>query len=194
MARIIKNKSGFHSSGKNAKEKAAQFGAHAKEHGWTGEWAESNDGSVTLTAYRGDSEMLQLIWSVENKYVAGTHTVAGHTLSVHNPSAASVLVRDEPSKERLHTAVRRQRMLGTPIADFVVSPKRYADVADDELEKMLPGRRITWINGISKELHTTVVGDKKMLKVIRNGEKSQVHFTDQFGYRAVYLDAIVSIG
>lgn len=194
MAKVVRNSSGYHSRGRDGVEKAQQFGAYCKEHGWSGDY-KLEDGVVHLIARRGENEVIEIWWSEAGKALPRpdlpVYTLAGESVKLLNVSAAAVRVANEPEHTRLREAVRKRRKrAGGPVAP--VNSTRFKDMPDDEIEHTLLGKRITWINSISGDVDSAEVLGRKTIKVYRNG-RDQVHFTDEAGFHAVYLDAIVSV-
>lgn len=192
----------FTSRGRTGPDKAVNFGTYAKGHGWTGKWSQDETTGIThLFCRRGESETVDIWWQPSGGIISEMlpiYTLAGEKIKCRNVSAAALIVRNEPDTSRLHKAVRKQRK-GFGVCETNGEAHRtdkYIKMADNELEQLLFGATVSWINSISGEVQTAEVGGKRTMKVIReveSGARDQVHFVDSFGFHAVYLDAIVSV-
>lgn len=194
----------FISRGKTGPDKAVNFGLYLKQCGWNGDWSiDETTGITHLVAYRGDNEKIEAWWGATGAQLENcqpTYTLAGRTIKTKNVSGAAAIACEEPDKNRMKTAVReRKRATVEGEAPAATRTDKYVQMADDALEKMMFGRPIAWVNGISGELQTAEVGGKKTFRIIRKIEsdtnaRDQIHFVDSYGFHAVYLDAIVSVG
>lgn len=98
-------------------------------------------------------------------------------------------------------------LLGTPDLRFVGNETlhEYKNLPFDPKDpngvnilRALIGRRITWVNSLSSELDTEVIDvsrnkGSKLYRLIRTADgRRYIEFVTNHGFRAVYLDAIVS--
>ena len=221
MTRVVKNPSGYVSHGRTAAEKADNFGKYAKSHGWQGKWSAKEEPHVVhLFCRRGESETIDIWWHANGSLILDrlpVYTLAGEKIKLRNVSAAAKVVAAEPDMSRLRKATRKQRrqmngdgpvkLSEDEISDYIAGMQGSLpfdhESTDEELKAVLKGRTVTWVNRFSGQLNSAVVSDNpKQFKVIRE-PKPQVHFVypvqrrtmiDTFGFRAVYLDSIVSVG
>lgn len=210
---VVKNPSGYRSSGRNAAEKAQQFALHAKAHGWSGKWTLDEESRILhLFARRGESETIEIWWHESGKAcpdMLPVYTLAGERIKLRNVSAAAVRVAGEPDVQRLKKATKRARrkltaLTGEKPAEEVVPIKGQYDfsgMTDEDIFDALAGRTIAWVNSISGQMDAAVVSlSKKQFRVVRNGH-DYVNFTQRAsrdgrfgdGFRSVYLDNIVSV-
>lgn len=198
--------------GRDALRKAEHFGKFAKAYGWSGKWSKDSDtGIVHLFCRRGENETIDIWWQANGcieAHMMPVYTLAGERIKCHNVSAAAKIAQNPPNHDRLKKAVRkRKRQTGIEYSDpaalvAVQGPLPFDHESDDaELEAVLHKRTITWVNSISGELDSAFVDADKQFQVIRkNGSEAcrgdQIGFCDPTagGYRAVYLNAIVSVG
>lgn len=198
MPRVIHNPSGFHSRGRSAREKAAHFGAYVKEHGWTGKWSEDEDtGLLHLFARRGENETIDIWWIIENGAahpdMLPIYTLSGEKIKCRNVSAAAAMAAKSEDDANERRAAARRTKPKTHKAHKVVKTTKYLQMRDDELEKLVLGRKIKWVNSISGDLEEAVVGGIKIKpRVVRNGH-ARLDFLCDEGFRSVYLDQIVSV-
>jgi hypothetical protein len=218
MARNVKDPSGYHSAGRTLQEKATNFGTFVKQFGWKGNFETDADGNVDLTAKRGDNEVITITW-----YKGGGgevwYTLAGQRIKCNNVSAAAKIAKDDPDPSRFRRAVRK-RKTDSAVEEF--TPEMLEDLqgslpfdhesSDAEIQEVLLGRTLTWINLTTGKVETAEVSDKpKHFSVCRNGH-DYVNFvypiparvlsrwgkdhmeSDTYGFRSVYLDRIVSVG
>lgn len=150
------------------------------------------------------------------------YTLAGEKIKCRNVSAIAVIAAKSADENRLKKAVRKQkRQWGIQESGEKVTKEQIEllqttlpfdhESTDQEVLDALYGRTITWVNRISGETDSaTVGGNTKHCKVIRNGH-DQISFVnpipqrvlaqfgkaqmdcDTYGFRAVYLDSIVSV-
>jgi hypothetical protein len=218
MARSVKNPSGYVSKGRGALEKARNFAEHCKDHGWTGKISEDEPHVVHLFARRGEVETIDIWWHANGSLMLDRlpiYTVAAERIKLKNVSAAAVRVSNDPDAARMAKAVRRQRrQLEGPngmepdgnIDEYITAvcgslPFDH-ESTDDEIKTVLLGRAITWVNRQSGQLDSAVISSNpKQFKVVRNGH-DYVDFVQaaatgfsQYGdgFKAVYLDSIVSV-
>jgi hypothetical protein len=197
VGKSVKNPSGYRSKGRTGMDKARQFAEHCREHEWEVKYSlDEERGVVYLFARRGDIETIEIWWSKEGKALPRpdlpVYTLGGERIKLLNVSAAAVRVASEPDVKRLQRAHRKTRKaLGQPVA--VTGSYDFSEHTDDEVEHELLGRHITWVNSLSGEFDSAQVAGRKTLKVTSENCKRQIHFTDESGFHAVYLDAIVSV-
>lgn len=207
MAKTVKNPSGYHSSGKTIQEKANNFGMFVKEHDWSGGYETLQNGDVKLTTKRGENEAIEITWFKAGGGVVN-YTLAGETVKCRNVSAAALIAQKQPDHSKLRKAVRRKRANieldeGSPIVQDVITSMQGALPFDREsnpaeLKIVLKNKQIAWINRLSGQIHTAVVGVNKQFKV--NEEKRYITFVEVVPrgfvpcFRSVYLDSIVSVG
>ena len=216
MARVIKNASGYVSHGRTAGEKAANFGEWAKQNGWSGTMNEE-DGRLHLFARRGEVETIDIWWFLNGSLDTSRlpmYTLAGEPIKLRNVSAAAKVAASEPDTSRLRKAARKQRRqldgatnvapedIDSYIAGMQGSLPFDHESTDEEIKVALKGRTISWINRRSGEVHSATVSDSpKHFKVVRNGH-DYIDFVypvprrtaiETYGFRAVYLDSIVSV-
>lgn len=202
MAKNVKNPSGYHSSGRTLEDKANNFGKFVKQFGWAGKWTKDQEsGNVSLFCRRGENETIEIVWHYGG---GGTvhYTLAGERIKCHNVSAAAAIAQKEPDATRLRKAIRkRRRQLG------VVDPEAVTEMLDDaqcslpfdhestdaEIKVALFNRSITWINRQSGQVSSAIVKGK-LFKVVRRTGRAYIDFVDDYGFHAVYLDSIVSVG
>lgn len=202
MAKNVKNPSGYHSSGRTLEDKANNFGKFVKQFGWAGKWTKDQEaGHVSLFCRRGENETIEIVWHYGG---GGTvhYTLAGERIKCHNVSAAAAIAQKEPDATRLRKAIRkRRRQLG------VVDPEAVTEMLDDaqcslpfdhestdaEIKVALFNRSITWINRQSGQVSSAIVKGK-LFKVVRRTGRAYIDFVDDYGFHAVYLDSIVSVG
>lgn len=196
MARSVKNPSGYVAKGSSANEKALQFGTHIREFGWAGKFDVDDDNLVHLTAHRDENETIDVWWEQDGRgklclEKLPVYSIGGDKTQCRNVSHAVQICESEADTTRLKRASSRARKAGTT---DIVAPKtdRFADMADDEIEKLLLGKSVAWINSLSGGVDTADVLGRKTIRVVRNG-RDYVEFTDKSGFHAVYLDAIVSV-
>jgi hypothetical protein len=200
MARVINNPSGFHSRGRTAREKAAHFGAFAKEHGWTGKWSEDEEsGILHLFARRGENETIDIWWIIANGAahpdMLPIYTLSGEKIKCRNVSAAAAHAAksEDDANERRAAARRAKPKKHAEHEHKVVKTTKYLEMHDDELERLVLGRKIKWVNSLSGDVEEAVVGGSKIKpRVIRNGH-DRLDFLCDEGFRSAYLDQIVSI-
>lgn len=107
--RIVKNPSGYHSKGKNPKEKVVNFATFIKEYGWTGSWKEDPEThDITLIAKR-DSELIEVFWNTPIPWPEVFYSYGGHQIKCRNVSAAAKIAQGDPDPERMRRVVRRRR-------------------------------------------------------------------------------------
>lgn len=202
MAKNVRNPSGYHSSGRTLEDKANNFGKFVKQFGWAGKWTKDQEtGHVSLFCRRGENETIEIVWHYGG---GGTvhYTLAGERIKCHNVSAAAAIAQKEPDATRLRKAIRkRRRQLG------VVDPEAVTEMLDDaqcslpfdhestdaEIKVALFNRSITWINRQSGQVSSAIVKGK-LFKVVRRTGRAYIDFVDDYGFHAVYLDSIVSVG
>jgi hypothetical protein len=207
MAKIVKNPSGYHSSGKTLQEKAHNFGLFVKEYDWSGGYETKENGDVVLNTSRGESEQIQITWF---KAGGGTvnYTLAGETVKCRNVSAAALIAQKQPDHSKLRKAARRKRAnieldADSPIVQDIITAMQGSlpfdrESTPAELKLVLRDKQIAWINRLSGQVQTAVVGVSKQFKV--NEEKRYITFVESVPrgfvpcFRSVYLDSIVSVG
>lgn len=207
MARVVRNPSGYVSKGRTAAEKADNFGKYAKANGWQGKWSSKEEPHVVhLFCRRGESETIDIWWHANGSLILDrlpVYTLAGERIKLRNVSAAAKIVAGQPDTSRLRKAVRKQRkqlgVVETPeeAAELLASVQGSLpfdhESTDAEIKAVLNNKSIMWINRISGQLNTATVGGKQF-KIVNSDCPRQIHFCDSFGYHAVYLDSIVSVG
>jgi hypothetical protein len=208
MTRVVKNPSGYTSKGRTAAEKADNFGQYAKQHGWSGKWTGTEEPhTVHLFCRRGESETIDIWWHSNGSLMLDrlpVYSLAGERIKLRNVSAAAKIVAGQPDTSRLRKAVRKQRrqlgVVETPeeAAELLASVQGSLpfdhESTDAEIKAVLLGKGITWINRISGQLNSAVVGGAKHFAV-KNGDcPRQIQFIDDYGFHSVYLDSIVSVG
>jgi len=228
MTKVVHNPSGYHSSGRSAGEKARNFADHIKPHGWTGKWSTDNEtGILHLFARRGEDETIDIWWTHGGKAhpdMKPVFTVAGDRINLLNVSAAAAMAVKDPNENRMRKArAKRSRKIESrnnnghvtaeDIATLQCSLPFDHESTDEEILDALYGLEITWVNRISGEMDTAIVGGSrsKHCKIVRNGHdyinfvyqipqrvlanfgKAQME-SDTYGFRSVYLDSIVKVG
>lgn len=194
--------------GRDGAKKAITFGSYAHQFGWSGKWT-SEDGVTHLFCRRGENETLD-VWWMENGCVMPGHEpiyhLAGERIKLRNVSAAAKIVTATPDPDRLKKASRKRRKQ-TGIdgyhpdnADELImglqgSLPFDSESDDEEIEAVLHGRTITWVNRMSGETDSAFVNADKQFQVKRNGH-DYITFCDaaRSGFRSVYLDSIISVG
>lgn len=192
----------FVTRGRTGKEKAVNFGQYAKSYGWGGKWsAEDDSQSVHLFASRGENESIDIYWHERGVFISATYSLAGEKIRLHNVAAAAQVARNKPDEKRLNKAIRRRRKSKsvdvTQISDDVIAGLQTSlpfdkESTDDEVKAVLFNKSITWVNRQTGQVNSAIVGGKSF-KVVRNG-RDYIDFVDGFGFHAVYLDSIVSVG
>lgn len=202
MAKNVRNPSGYHSSGRTLEDKANNFGKFVKQFGWAGKWTKDQEtGHVSLFCRRGENETIEICWHFGG---GGTvyYNLAGERIKCRNVSAAASLAQKEPDTSRLRRAIRkRRRQLGHVTTDMVEDMLGEAQCSlpfdhestDAEIKVALFNRSITWINRQSGQVSSAIVKGR-MFKVVRQTGRAYVDFVDDYGFHAVYLDSIVSVG
>lgn len=201
MAKNVRNPSGYHSSGRTLEDKANNFGKFVKQFGWAGKWTKDQEtGDVSLFCRRGENETIEIVWFNGGGGIVH-YTLAGERIKCHNVSAAAAIAQKEPDATRLRKAIRKRRkqfghvtsdMVEEMLDDAQCSLPFDSESTDDEIKVALNRRSITWINRQSGQVNSAIVGGK-LFKVVRNGH-DYISFVDDFGFHAVYLDSIVSVG
>lgn len=212
--RIIKNPSGYHSYGKNPKEKVHNFACFIKDFGWTGKWKEDEDSNIlTLNAARGDNERIDIEWPATQWWPDVWYTFAGNTVKCRNISHAAKLAQDKPDASIMKRAAHRRK---PRISSTNGSGPAIGIVGDDlpgalattlpfdkestagEVAAALKKHRnptIIWVNRISGKVNSAMMRTgRRHNKVMTNKEgKVIVQFTDETGFHAVYVESIVGL-
>jgi hypothetical protein len=212
--RIIRNPSGYHSSGVTHKDKVNNFARFIKDFGWTGQWKEDPDSDIlTLTATRGDNERIDIEWPDIHSSPGVWYTFAGNTIKCHNISQAAKLAQELPDAERMKRAAYRSK---PRISSLNGSGPAIGIVGDDlpgalatslpfdkestanEVAAALKKHRnptIIWVNRISGKVNSAMMRTgKRHNKVTTNKEgKVIIQFTDETGFHAVYVESIVGL-
>lgn len=199
MTRVVKNPSGYRSKGRNGVEKAHCFGVYAKQHGWTGKYhLDENTGIVYLFARRGEHETIEIWWTREGKALPRpdlpVYTLGGERIKLLNVSAAAAIAaKSEDDAAERRAATKRVKPKAQRQQGDIIKTTKFVEMDDTELERLLYGRRLRWVNSISGEIEEAIVsGNKIKPKVIRNGH-DRVDFLCDEGFRSAYLDQIVSV-
>lgn len=197
--------------GKDVTKKVGNFINYAKQFGWTGKWSTNEETGVTsLFARRGESETIEIWWQSNGCVMPGDepiYTLAGERIRMRNVSAAAKIAASKPDPDRIGKAARRRnkgRGGFVPAADTEdqISELRGSlpfdsESDDDELEAVLHRRTVVWINRFTGQADSAFVNADKQFDVVRmDNDRDQIHFCDSAhgGYRAVYLNSIVSVG
>lgn len=193
----MKRDGAYVSRGRSGPDKAANFGSYVKPYGWDGKWSRDEETGVThLFARRGENETINVWWQANGAVIQEAlpmYTIAGEKIKCRNVSHAATIASREPDVDRLAKATKKQtRNLTGDKKIELTATYDFTGMADDEIEKMLLGARIGWINRLSGSVEQAQVCGRKQIKVVRNGH-TQLHFIDGDGFHAVYLDSIVSV-
>jgi hypothetical protein len=185
---VVRNPSGYVSAGRTAADKATKFAETIKEYGWTGKWSTDEDSGVTHLFARREDETIDIWWLGDGLDLdhLPVYTLAGERIQLKNVSGAVKIAAGQPEPGRLVKAVKKQRRQLTGHLPF------NGDTPDDEIEHMLFGKCITWVNSVSGSTDSAIVGGRKTVRVVRNG-KAWIEFIDGNGFHAVYLNAIVAV-
>ena len=192
----------FVTRGHTGQDKAVNFGLYLKSYGWSGSWTtDDKAGTVQLGAKRGNNEAIEIQWKMSGTFLKGTYVLAGEKFRMHNVAAAAAVASEAPNEDRLKKSVRRQRkkidhtnpdVVGDMVAVAQCSLPFDGESSDAEIKAVLFNKSITWVNRQTGQINTAIVGGKNF-KVVRNG-RDYIDFVDGFGFHAVYLDSIVSVG
>jgi hypothetical protein len=107
--RLVRNPSGYHSSGKSPKEKVHNFAMFIKPFGWTGKWRIDEDSHILhLNATRDDNEKIDIEWPESQWWPDVWYTFAGATIKCRNISHAAKIAQAEPDPERMRRVSRRR--------------------------------------------------------------------------------------
>lgn len=139
--RNVRNPSGYHSKGKNPKEKVVNFAAFIKEFEWTASWKQDPiTGDITLIATR-EAERIEIFWNTPIAWPEVFYSYAGHKIKCRNVSAAAKIAKGEPDPERMRRVGKRilagsldasmQRPSG-PVAGRNGAEVRSADPGDSD--------------------------------------------------------------
>lgn len=189
--------------------KAKKFIAEAERHGWTSEWSYRADDKRTMVVATREGEVLSIWWYGNLLNESPVYAYAGRTVKTHNTAgayrqlAATAVVK--PARRiRINEAPNHEAFQGVPL------PFHIEDTPRSAILHAIRDSTLTWRNGISGVLETAKVPykivsrgrvstfntDLKYTFYIRRGKDGRryVSFMDENGlYRAVYLDAIVSV-
>jgi len=215
----MRTKSSYISAGRSGLEKAAKFIQTIQDNGWEAKVKEDEIGMVHVFARRGEDEVIEIWWQPGNGAITAAnpprYVLAGHEQKLQNVSACVSIALRAPDTERLAKQVqkqtrrinRRNTTVGALVSDDLASAVaptgealRIARSAiapvlagdDSAVVRALRGTTISWLNSQSGLLESAYVA--KVNGITRNG-RDIVNFVDkkETGFRAVYLDAIVSI-
>jgi len=107
--RLVHNPSGYHSSGKDHKEKVHNFCLFIKDFGWTGKWKQDDDAEILhMNATRDDNEKIDIEWPDNQWWPDVWYTFAGATIKCRNISHAAKIAQTEPDPERMRRSARRR--------------------------------------------------------------------------------------
>lgn len=191
-------------------KKAIQFMAKAAEFGWESS-SEVKGDETHVTAIRG-GEKLTIWWKGNALIASPQYSYMGRKVGTHNTAGAYRQLAAKPvikPHRRRRAILQDQPETEQPIVrhelpfDILESPK-------SEILKAIRGNTLTWLNGMTGKVETSMVPYKVSdkggvrlfntdlkstfyLKTGRNG-RQYVSFMDPNGvYRAVYLDSILQV-
>jgi hypothetical protein len=191
------NPSGYHSKGKTIKDKANNFGMFIKEFGWTGGWKESPEtGTITLIATR-DNERIEVYWNPPNPWPDEVSYFYGGTkLKLKNVSAAAKLAQETPDADRTRRGFRRRNNgMSVALSSEPVRPvlDYLEDAPEDDIASAIIGDSITWINSLTGDTESDRILPRQFKVTANKDGRTIIHFCGDFGFHAVYLDAVVNI-
>jgi hypothetical protein len=213
--RIVRNPSGYHSSGATHKDKVNNFALFIKDFGWTGKWKEDEDSDIlTLSAARGDNERIDIEWPATQWWPDVWYTFAGNSIKCRNISHAAKLAQELPDADAMRRASqRRRKRISLPLASgpaIAISDDGEESLADS-LATSLPWDResppgevkaallkhknttITWVNRMNGAVKSGMIKPKN-LKVTANKQgKVIIEFADEFGFHACYADCVIGV-
>jgi hypothetical protein len=212
------NPSGYHSFGKNHKEKVWNFAAFIKDFGWTGNWWEDEETEmVHLKATRGDVERIDVEYPVNQGWPDVFYTLAGGTIKCRNISQAAKLAQEKPDVDKMRAASRRLRngkatasppqaaqgpAIATVGADLIPEltgslPFDKESTADEVKQALVKHKNpvITWVNKVSGQVDSAMIKTKsKQFKVTESKDgKVIINFSTDRGFRAVYANSIIGV-
>lgn len=165
----------------------------AKENGWTTRLVpELNDDPFKikweLMCVR-KPEALRVTY-IGNRLTEATYIMGEKTLTPTHKAAVIRLLEGKPDLSKIDSteAIKHRRIPFNP-----------ADDAAGDILDILLGKKISWVNGLSKELDYESIDlgrnrGSKHYRIIRTAENRRyIEFVTNHGFRAVYLDAIVSV-
>lgn len=216
---VVKNPSGYHSSGKTIKEKAINFGLFIKEFGWSGSWKEDDETKdITLVATRGNSEQIDIHWYSHIPLQDVWYTYAGDSVKCRNVSGVAKIAQEPPSPGKMRSAARKgRRQIGSRIsvgglpgasnsgsnADDLIAAVATTlpfdkESTPDEIKTILKKYRnptIIWINRLSGGINQDLIKTwSRYLKVDTNKDgKIIIHFVGNFGFHSVYADSVIGV-
>lgn len=168
-------------------EKIAEIGKGA---GWaTKIIPEMTEPDITWVIYFSRKPEVMRVTYVGNRLTEAIYKVGDKTTNPPHKAAVVKILLGQPDLTRLDGAsVMQHRKLPFNPTD---------DQASDILAILL-GKRITWLNSFSTELDTELIErhrnkGSQWYRIVRTQDgRRYVEFTCNTGFRAVYLDAIVS--
>lgn len=162
------------------------------EAGWTSKIVPdiSDPDNIIWTLYFSRKPELMKVVYTGNRLTEATYKLNGVITSPPHKAAVVKILLGQPDPEKLGVeSARKHRRL--PFDPDDIMPSRILDT--------LLGKRITWVSSLSTELMTERIEKarnekSRYYRIIRTKDgRRYVEFTTNQGFRAVYLDAIVSV-
>lgn len=172
--------------------KSERLAEQGKEAGWSTKIVPdiSNPLEIVWTIYFSRKPEVMKVVYVGNRMTEATYRAGGKTVSPPHKAAVVKILTGQPDLLRMDgNTVMANRKL--PFDPEDVLPSRILDA--------LIGKRIYWVNSYSTELDTEKIEihrnkNSRWFRIIRTSDgRRYVEFTSDHGFRAVYLDAIVSV-
>jgi hypothetical protein len=183
--------------------KAKDFETVAASLGWATAREAQPDDRLTVVATRGD-ERIGIEWMAGVFQPPCIYSLAGRTIQLRNASAAKQRMAMDPEKasEEATRVVNRQYNA----VERKAAPRRrklnldFGTMLDEEVIDALQGKKITWINNISKNEESSRIPLNKEVRKLANRAKihegprgREIWFIDNSGFRHVLLSAIVAV-